>query len=213
MFFAAGNDMRYLAAFLFICCSFGVTAQEYRLVYDSSDIPELYNTMRLALQENTGRTYKNVASGYRLYTSDGMLDGNILTYNDEDLRRTGGRFQLIAEIKGQKIALPLRVPILKDIRFNLYTDSIKPILNFYVNVEGSFTSGKVLPLTDAQVFITSDKGTINGMEWIAPTDKSFDRVTFTAASIADPTVARSVTVYRKKAMDPRDAEGYEEKRR
>jgi hypothetical protein len=107
----------------------------------------------------------------------------------------------------------LQLPYLTDLRFNLYADSIKPILNFYVNVEGVFSSGKIFPLTESQVALTANEGSMNGMEWVVPRERQFDHVVFTATSTVNPSITKSVTVYLKRYKDPRDAEGYQERRR
>lgn len=203
--------MKHLTALLFILVNTTIYAQDYRLVLDPSTVPELYHTTQIWLQQKTGNSYETVRSRYSVRTEDATLRGTVLSYTNEDLSRTKGNLHFIAEIRGEKIPVLLKVPVLTDIRFNLYTDSIKPILNFYINVEGIFSSGKILPLTEEQISITSDIGTMNGMEWIAPVRRSFEHVTFTAIDRANSAIKKSITVFRKKLPDPRDAENYEEK--
>jgi len=204
--------MKYLTTFLLLLGTISLDAQEYRLVLDTSTIPELYHTTHVWLQQKIGDDYETVRGRYNLYTKDATLQGSMLSYTDEDLSRTKGDFHFIAEVKGQKIPLLLKAPVLSDIRFNFYTDSVKPILNFYVNVEGIFSNGKVLPLTEQQVSISCDIGTMQGMEWIAPKGRTFDNVTFTAISRTNAAIKKRATVFCKKLPDPRDAEGYEEVR-
>lgn len=99
---------------------------------------------------------------------------------------------------------------LKRIFFNLYTDSIKTILNYYVNIEGEYKDGSYLPLDNRSVELTADHGTISGNEWVAPKDINFEKVTFTVTAIGKPELRDRVTVWLKKAKDPRDAPDYEE---
>jgi hypothetical protein len=96
---------------------------------------------------------------------------------------------------------------LKRIYFNMYTDSIKTVLNYYVNVEGEFRNGKYLPLDTNTVIITADNGIMSGNEWIAPKDIRFEKVTFRVVSKGNSKLRDEVTVWLKRAKDPRDEIG------
>lgn len=93
---------------------------------------------------------------------------------------------------------------LKDIRFNLYADSIKPVLNYYVNVEGMYDNGRILPLDDRDILLEADWGEIKGNEWVIPKTLEKDRVLFTATARENPELRRQITVYIQKRKDPRD---------
>lgn len=93
---------------------------------------------------------------------------------------------------------------LKRIYFNLYTDSIKTVLNYYVNVEGEYTDGRYLPLDASSITLTADNGTISGNEWIAPKEIHFEKVTFRAVAKDNPRLHDEVTIWLKRAKDPRD---------
>jgi hypothetical protein len=99
---------------------------------------------------------------------------------------------------------------LKRIYFNLYTDSIKPILNYYVNVEGEYSNGRILPMDTSVIFITADQGTMSGNAWIAPPDITFNKVTFRTTARQDPSLTQTITVYLKQIKDPRDDKHFEE---
>jgi hypothetical protein len=90
----------------------------------------------------------------------------------------------------------------------VYTDSIKPVLNFYVNVEGVFTNGRILPLDTGMVIVTSDVGEMNGMEWVVPEKIGFYKVTFTAIAKHNPDLRSEKTIFIKKFKDSRDTNGY-----
>lgn len=92
----------------------------------------------------------------------------------------------------------------EKIYFNLYTDSIKTVVNYYVNVEGIFKGGRVLPLDANTITITADKGRMEGNEWIAPKQIDFDRVTFMAVAKENSSQRATITVYLQKWKDPRD---------
>jgi hypothetical protein len=93
---------------------------------------------------------------------------------------------------------------LKRIYFNLYTDSIKTILNYYVNVEGEYQNGRVLPMDINTITITADHGVMSGVEWIAPKEIDFEKVCFHAVANEDPSIKASIIVWLKRGKDPRD---------
>jgi hypothetical protein len=99
---------------------------------------------------------------------------------------------------------------LKRVYFNMYTDSIKTILHYYVNVEGEYHNGRFLPLDTNSVVITADNGTMVGNDWIAPRQITFEKVTFRVASKTNSRLRDEVTVWLKRAKDPRDEMGAEE---
>ena len=94
---------------------------------------------------------------------------------------------------------------LKRIYFNLYTDSIKPVLNYYVNVEGEYQNGLYRPLDTATITLTADAGRMQGNEWIVDNDsRRLENVTFTATAKANPSMQKRITVYLKKGRDEED---------
>lgn len=192
-------------------------AQEYRISIDGFVMPDMNTPVTIFAESGNGAGYKELpVRKYQLESTDARLAGNsrhgysFLLDRDKVYRNNGKvHFDLIAD--GKRIPLVLHVPIIKDIRFNLYTDSIKPVLNYYVNVEGIFSNEQILPLDTNLVFIESDQGIMNGMEWIVPKQRPFDKVTFTVTNRYNPTLTKSVTLYLKKATDPRDAPDYQDR--
>ncbi len=205
--------MKQLTAFLSLTLmlySLAASGQSFRLRYDPSSIPELYNNTHVILEEKKGNIYQPYPGKFLIRAEKGNLKGMDFSYSEEDLAYTNGHFLFEVEINRQKIPLTLTLPSLTDIRFNFYTDSIKPILNYYVNVEGIFSSGKIYPLTEKQVVIVSDKGEMKGMEWLKSSSESIEKVSFTAYSVRKREIKTSATLYIRKNKDPRDAEGYNE---
>lgn len=100
---------------------------------------------------------------------------------------------------------------LKRIYFNLYTDSIKTIMAYYVNVDAEYRNGSFLPMDTSVIRIIADVGTMSGNEWRAPQVINFEKVTFRASVKDNPAIHDEVTVWLKRAKDPRDAPGYDEK--
>ncbi len=183
-------------------------AQEYRLVFDENSIPELYNTAEIQLEKRSGEGWKPVRAGYRLSSPEAELRGKTLKWDPELVHSNGGKLYFQVSVDGRKLRVPLHFPVLQEIRFNLYADSIKPVLNFYVNVEGVFSSGKIYPLTTEHVSISTDQGSLSGNEWLSPPIRTFDRVNFTAISRINPALRSSVLIFIKKGKDPRDEPGY-----
>lgn len=188
---------------------FASYSQSYRLVYDSLAMPELYERVPIIVQQQTANGYTNVPTRkFTLTTGDGRLEHNSFVYSRNHLYKNNGKVQFILRIDGRSIPLALSLPVLKSIRYNVYTDSIKPVLNFYVNVEGVFTNGRILPLDTSLVVMHSDEGEMAGMEWVLPKRIDFDKVVFTAAARYDPSLKVDKTIYIKKFKDIRDKNGY-----
>ena len=103
-----------------------------------------------------------------------------------------------------------RGPRLVRIYFNPYTDSIKTVLNYYVNVEGQFNDGSFLPLDTTDIILRCDRGTLAGNEWIVPKKIDFEKVTFIAEARSDPRLRDTVTLWIQKRKDPRDAPDYKD---
>jgi hypothetical protein len=201
--------MRYLLTLSLVLCVSAGNAQEFRLNYDSSNLPELYNQVNIFLEQKTASGgYQKIKDKYSLSASNAQMKGSKLSFDRHSLYRDQGEVKVNAQVDGKAYPLVLNLPVINDIRFNLYTDSIKPVLNYYLNVEGVFSSGRIFPIDTNYVTLTADKGMMKGNEWILPSKKDFDRVTFTASCKYNPALQKSVTVYLKRYEDPRDKEGY-----
>src|SRR5690606_15280465 len=111
-------------------------AQQYRIMPANGSMPELYNTISVEVQQKHGDTFVPLAGKYRLRTSEAGLHNSQVTFSREQLHSREGKINFTFTYKGKEEPLCLRLPILKTIRFNLYADSIKTVLNYYLNVEG-----------------------------------------------------------------------------
>lgn len=101
-------------------------------------------------------------------------------------------------------------PRLVRVYFNPYTDSIKTVLNYYVNVEGEYSDGSYLPLDSSTVELRCDHGVLEGNAWVIPKKIDFEKVTFTAVSRENPQLRDTVTLWIQKWKDPRDAPDYKD---
>lgn len=196
-----------------ILFSVNVVAQPYRLVCDEASLPELYTQIQVYAEEWKDGSFKKLPPvRYRLASNEALIDKDNILFNRALLYKQGGDLHIDLLFRGQIIPLTVSLPILKDIRYNLFTDSIKPVLNYYVNVEGIFSNGKIYPLDTSFVSIAASEGRMHGFEWILPAERDFDKVTFTATCRYHPYIKKTVTLYMKKNKDPRDAEGYGDKK-
>ncbi len=201
----------FIVFLLFALYSGNAICQQYRLIYDESSLPELYNEVAVYAQIQKGDRYINLpANKYRLTTNEGNFRNGILTIDRNKLLHNNGLVNFTVLMQGKSMPLLLQLPVLKNIRYNLYTDSIKPILNYYVNIEGEFSSGRILPLDSNTILISASQGNMKGMEWVAPAKRNFDKVIFTATVKGMPHMSISKTVYLKQYIDPRDALDYQD---
>ncbi|MBS1615978.1 MAG: hypothetical protein JST06_07670 [Bacteroidetes bacterium] len=111
---------------------------------------------------------------------------------------------LLAFMPGSLFAQTRNNDSLLRIYFNLYTDSIKTALDFYLNVEGEYQDGKILPLDTSELVFQADQGRIRGNSWRAPQQINFQKVRFTVNAKGRPELQDSTTVWLKKFKDPRD---------
>lgn len=192
--------MKYLI--LLIISAFAsnlATCQEYRISYEG--LPELYETVDISLEQNNqSGDYTTITGNFKIATEDGEINGHQLAFDRAHIHRKSGNIEVIVTQKKQTQTVQLSLPILKEIRFNLYADSIKPVLNYYLNVEGVFSNNKVYPLDSNFITITSDNGTVQGNEWIKPNNINFDSVNFVAICKYDSTITSSTKVYIKKLV-------------
>lgn len=197
---------------LLVLCSLNLHAQVYRLSYDAGALPELYNQVYISAEIKQHGNFQKLAAGrYKLSTKDALLEGNLLRYDRQRLYENNGVIHFTLRTGNQDIPVTLQLPTLEDVSVNLYTDSIKPILNYYLNVEGRFSNGRVFPLDTNFVTVTSNEGRMNGLEWILPKDRDFEKVTFIVTNKFRPADSEQVTLYLKKHKDPRDDPGYQER--
>lgn len=205
--------MRKMFLFLFVLLSFSYAfSQEFRLGYDGKTLPELYQRTNIFVEERKGNEFIIVnPKRYKIATQDAKLSGNTLTYDRQSVYAHDGRINFILLIDSKRLPLTLDMPVLQHISFNMYTDSIKPILNYYVNLEGKFSNGRTFPLDTTFVLIKSDHGSMNGFEWVLPTVHDFEKITFTAQTRFPPFLEATKTLYLKKYIDPRDAQDYQDR--
>lgn len=90
---------------------------------------------------------------------------------------------------------------LDSIFFNLYTDSLKKGTYNYINVEGHFTDGTYLPLSNKELKFTASGGKFNGNSLFIDSAFSDEKVKIKVVVIRNPRLAKEIDVYIKKSPD------------
>jgi hypothetical protein len=90
---------------------------------------------------------------------------------------------------------------LDSIFFNLYTDSLKKGTYNYINVEGHFTDGTYLPLSDKELRFSSSGGKFNGNSLFIDSSFTNEKVTVKAFVIRNPRLAKEIDIYIKRSPD------------
>lgn len=90
---------------------------------------------------------------------------------------------------------------LDSIYFNLYTDSLKKGTYNYINVEGRFTDGTYLPLSDKELKLSSSDGKFSRNSLFIDTSFKGEKVTVKAVLIKNPRYTREIKIYIKKNED------------
>lgn len=202
------------AILLFLFTGSTLGAQEYRLYTDDFIMPDLRNPVIISLKDDA----RHISSRkYKLESAKGATvleranGGYKVLFDRDEVYRNNGIVHFTVQMDGATLPQTFTMPTIRNIRFNFYTDSIKPVLNYYVNVEGEFTDGSILPLDTSLVSITADNGHMDGMEWILPRRRDFEKVVFTATYRYDNNLTKTAERYLKKYADPRDDAGYQER--
>jgi hypothetical protein len=88
-----------------------------------------------------------------------------------------------------------------SIYFNLYTDSLKKQVHNYINIDGKFSNGRWLPLTEKDILFSSTDGKFEGNSLILDSSCTAKKVTIKAVLKSNPAIWREVTVYIKTSPD------------
>ena len=95
----------------------------------------------------------------------------------------------------------LSAQTLDSIFFNLYTDSLKRGTYNYINVEGHFSDGTYLPLSDKELKFSASAGKFNGNSLFIDSSFSGEKVTVKAVVIRNAKLAKATDIYIKKSPD------------
>lgn len=194
---------------LLVFSSLGAIAQGNNVTaitasYDDAAVAELYDRMPIGLQltYQNGQTRKTegyLGGNYRwnrlqVTSSNGTIQNGYLTINRQQLARQDYKITLTVTLPDTEkpITTTLQLPHLENIRFNHYADSLKRGIRFYLNVEGTFSSGKIYPLDTTTVKFETDKGKLIGQDLLLNGNDTVTRfITITATNKLD--TAMSIT--------------------
>ena len=95
----------------------------------------------------------------------------------------------------------LSAQTLDSIFFNLYTDSLKKGTYNYINVEGHFSDGTYLPLSNKEIKFTATGGKFSGNSLFIDSAFADDKVTVKAVVIRNPRLVKQIDIYIKKSPD------------
>jgi hypothetical protein len=87
---------------------------------------------------------------------------------------------------------------LDSIYFNLYTDSLKKGTYNYINVEGKYSDGRYLPLSNKELKFSSSHGKFDGNSLFIDSSFKEEKVTVKAMVIANNNLKQEIVIYIKK---------------
>lgn len=181
--------------------------------YDSSAIPELFNTIPVGFtfsaQGNSVSTRGYLHGRLRwneleVTTEQGSVRNGELTFDRNKVWKNDHQVTFRIRIKDTTLLCNLALPYVEQLRFNLYTDSLKRDNPFYLNVEGRFSSGRVYPLDTGMVdYRKTGGGTLAGnVLTVTQQDSNVHAVKVYAWLKTDPSLKDCVNVPVKILPDP-----------
>ena len=99
------------------------------------------------------------------------------------------------------IAQPAKAQKVDSLFFNLYTDSLKIGTHNYISVDGRFSNGKYLPLTNKQLVFTASGGTFDGNSLFIDSAFKDSKVVVKVALKDNPLVWKEITIYIKQSTE------------
>jgi hypothetical protein len=211
-----------LRAFLIIAplfIFFTVQAQQNNITsvtasYDPAAIAELYDHVPIGLEfkyanGEVKKTEGFLGGAYRwrnikVTSSCGTVQNGYLQIDRQRLAKQQYKVELTVTLPEttQPLNTTLTIPHLENIRFNHYADSLKRGIRFYLNVEGSFSSGKVYPLDTAAIKFSTSAGKLLGQDLLLNSnDASTRSITVKATNKRDSSMTISSTIPVKQLLD------------
>ena len=99
------------------------------------------------------------------------------------------------------VAQPLKAQKVDSLFFNLYTDSLKIGTYNYINVDGKFSNGRYLPLTDKELTFTSTGGKFDGNSLFIDSSFKEPKVIVRVTLKQNPSLWKEVTIYIKQSNE------------
>ena len=155
--------------------------EKVQVFMDTSAVTELFPEVQVGFAfhfpDKSIRTTRGLLGGkipwkkVKVQSPQGELDQGRLHFLPEKVWHNNHRLDLTVTFADTTFHCQLLLPYLQALHFNLYTDSLKRNVPFYLNVEGRFSSGKIYPLDTEQVrFHTSGGQLHRNIVEVRPTD-------------------------------------------
>lgn len=154
-----------------------VKVKSIEAVYDSTNIVELFDLVNVGFIfhyedgssiKTAGFLHGNIRwKSLQVSPNNGTFNNGVWHVNRAQLIQEGFKstFTIIpADAPQEKLTATIQLPTLTAIRFNHYTDSLKIGIHFYLNVEGIFSSDKILPLDTSIIRFESSAGRLIGQD-------------------------------------------------
>lgn len=129
---------------------------------------ELFNTIpigfTLVYQDGTRASTRGWLRGrvrwnaLEVSTAQGKVAGGQLTFDRNKVWQNNHRVSFEVRTADTTLSCQLMLPYVETLHFNLYTDSLKRDNPYYLNVEGRFSNGRILPLDTSMVAFRKQGG-------------------------------------------------------
>ncbi len=146
--------------------------------FDSSAVPELFARVPIGLVFTFSDNKKSATWGYlrgkvrwnrlKITSPQGTVKAGMLYFDPRKVWENGHMVDLKISYSDTLLFCELALPYLESIHFNLYTDSLKRDVEFYLNMEGHFSSGKIYPLDTVKVRFQASAGELLGNVLLLP---------------------------------------------
>jgi len=140
--------------------------------FDSTATPEIFNRVPIGFvitySDGSQKKTSGLLSGnlkwrkLKIHSDQGKIKKGMLIYDRKLVWNNNHRVTFGIKYQDTMVVCNLKLPYPESIRFNLYTDSIKKKVPFYLNVEGTFSNGKIYPLDTNMIHITASSGNVEG---------------------------------------------------
>ncbi len=199
--------------FLLLCIGdFPAPTPTYRLVWAPGQIPELFSPLRFSIEKQQNGQWKSL-SEIQAETNWGRVESGAFHFLPEMRAKYQGKIEFRIRDQGQTVILRDSIPYLQAIRIHPYTDSIKPVMGFYLPVEGQFSSQKVYPLDTSWVRVEASAGHWKGQTWYGDSSQLPAEVRFLVWYRFDPRIRADTVLpmrqyWEEREMQPIKSGGY-----
>lgn len=210
------NIYSLLAAIFFIViinCPLAAQHLEIEKVqgyFDSTAAPEIFNHVPIgfifSFSDGSQKKTSGLLSGnlrwrkLKIHSNQGKIKKGILIYDRKHVWNNNHNITFDIKYQDTTLVCNLELPYPQSVRFNLYTDSIKKEVPFYLNVEGTFSNGKIYPLDTNMIHITASSGDIEGNTLRLSPKDTILKIKTTVSLKWDKTLGDSIVIPVKKHL-------------